>query len=199
MSRLSLNRGGPRDLAALRDGLEAANAAAACWTGAGLLPQELAKAGEAATGLDPALAARLRHALADSLPLNRRDGGFVRPGYDSALDEFRALRDESRAVIAALQARYADVTGRKQIKLKHNHFLGYFIEVPQAQGERLLKPPYDGHFVHRQTMADAMRFSTTELAELEVKMASAAEEALAREMALFDELAALLLGGTSGA
>ena len=194
LSRLALNRGGPRDLAAVRDGLEAAKAAAAMLTGAGLLPQELARAGEAATGIDPALAARLRHALADTLPLNRRDGGFVRPGYDSILDELRALRDESRAVIAALQARYADATGSKQLKLKHNHFLGYFIEVPQAQGERLLKPPYDGQFVHRQTMADAMRFSTKELAELEVKMASAAGEALAREETVFEALADLLLG-----
>jgi DNA mismatch repair protein MutS len=194
LSRLSLNRGGPRDLAALRDGLEAARALAQSLAGAGLLPQEVAEAREAIAGLDPTLAIRLRRALADSLPLNRRDGGFVRPFYDAALDEFRALRDESRGVIAALQARYADVAGTKQLKLKHNHFLGYFIEVPQAHGERLLKPPHEGFFVHRQTMADAMRFSTKELAELEVKIASAAEEALARESAIFEELTALLLG-----
>ena len=75
----------------------------------------------------------MRQALADSLPLDRRDGGFVRAGYDAALDALRALRDESRGVIAALQARYSDLTGTKQLKLKHNHFLGYFVEVPQAQ------------------------------------------------------------------
>ena len=96
-------------------------------------------------------------------------------------------------MIAALQARYADLAGTKQLKLKHNHFLGYFIEVPQTHGERLLKPPHDGLFVHRQTMADAMRFSTKELAELEVKIASAADEALSREEAIFEDLAALLL------
>ena len=163
--------------------------------GAGPLPAELAGAREAIAGLDPALARRLRQALADSPPLNRHDGGFVRAGYDAPLDEFRALRDESRGVIAALQARYCDVAGTKQLKLKHNHFLGYFIEVPQAHGERLLKPPHEGLFVHRQTMADAMRFSTKELAGLEVKMASAAEEALSRELAIFEELAGLLLAG----
>jgi DNA mismatch repair protein MutS len=194
LSRLALNRGGPRDLSGLRDGLDAAQALSDMLAGAGLLPQELAEAREAARQLDPALAARLRQALADSLPLNRRDGGFVRAGYDAALDALRALRDESRGVIAALQARYSDLTGTKQLKLKHNHFLGYFVEVPQAQGERLLKPPHDGLFVHRQTMANAMRFSTKELAELEVKIASAADEALAREEAIFAELAALLLG-----
>jgi DNA mismatch repair protein MutS len=193
LSRLALDRGGPRDLAALGAGIEAAHAIADMLAGTEPLPAELAQASKAAASVAPSIATRLRQALADSLPLNRRDGGFVRAGYDAALDELRALRDESRGVVAALQAHYCDVTGTKQLKLKHNHFLGYFIEVPQAHGERLLKPPHDGVFVHRQTMADAMRFSTMELAELEVKIASAAEEALAREQAIFDELAALLL------
>ena len=193
LSRLALNRGGPRDLSSLRDGLEAGQAVVRMLGGAGLLPHELAEARDALCAPDPTLAARLRQVLADTLPLNRRDGGFVAAGFDASLDELRALRDESRGVIAALQARYAERTETKQLKLKHNHFLGYFIEVPQAHGERLLKPPHDGFFVHRQTMAGAMRFSTKELAELEVKIASAAEEALAREAAIFEELAALLL------
>jgi DNA mismatch repair protein MutS len=194
LSRLALNRGGPRDLAALRDGVAAAHAVADLLGKTGHVPQELAQASEAAADVDPSLAARLSDALAESLPQNRRDGGFVRAGHDAVLDEFRALRDESRSVIAALQARYADLAGTKKLKLKHNLFLGYFIEVPQAQGEMLVRPPHHTMFVHRQTMADAMRFSTKELAELEVKIASAAEEALAREQTIFETLAALLLG-----
>jgi DNA mismatch repair protein MutS len=193
LSRLALNRGGPRDLAALCVGIEAANAVARLLATTGRLPHEIGQASEAATGVDPALATRLRGAFAETLPQNRRDGGFVRAGYDAVLDELRALRDESRGVIAALQVRYADLAGTKQLKLKHNHFLGHFIEVPQAQGEILLKPPHDAMFVHRQTMADAMRFSTKELAELEVKIASAAEEALAREETIFETLTALVL------
>ncbi len=193
LSRLAVNRGGPRDLAALRSGLAAAQTAAHLLEQTGPLPQELAEACEAAARIDPAIAARLQDALAETLPLNRRDGGFIRPGFDAALDEFRALRDESREVIAALQARYSELTECKQLKIRHNHFLGYFIEVPQAQGERLLKPPHDAFFVHRQTMAGAMRFSTKELAGLEVKIAAAAEEALGREQAIFEELAAPLL------
>src|ERR1700730_6503228 len=194
LSRLALDRGGPRDLAALRVGIEAANAVACLLAKTGRLLQELGQASEAAIDVDPALVTRLSDALAETLPLNRRDGGFVRAGHDPALDELRALRDENRSVIAALQARYADLAGTKQLKLKHNHFLGYFLEVPQAQGERLLKSPHDTMFVHRQTMADAMRFSTKELAELEVKIASAAEEAHAREQTIFETLAALVLG-----
>src|ERR1700732_1869103 len=194
LSRLALNRGGPRDLAALCMGIEAAKAVTHLLDKTRRLPRELGQASEAATGLDPALATRLRDALAETVPLNRRDGGFVRASHDAALDELRALRDESRSVIAALQARYTDLVGTKQLRLKHNHFLGYFIEVSQAQGEKLLKPPHDTTFVHRQTMAGAMRFSTKELAELEVKIASAAEESLAREQTIFETLAALVLG-----
>jgi DNA mismatch repair protein MutS len=194
LSRLALNRGGPRDLTALRVGIKAANAVARLLNNIGRLPRELGEASEAAAGVDPVLATRLGDALAENLPLNRRDGGFIRVGHDAVLDELRALRDESRSVIAALQARYADLAGTKQLRLKHNHFLGHFIEVPQAQGEKLLKPPHDTMFVHRQTMAGAMRFSTKELADLEVKIASAAEEALAREQTIFETLVALVLG-----
>ncbi len=193
LSRLALCRGGPRDLAALRDGLAAANEIAMTMANCQALPDELAAACAAVREADPSLSGCLTAAMAESLPLHRRDGGFIRPGHDRVLDELRALRDESRNVIAALQARYADLLGSKQLKLKHNHFLGYFIEVPQPQGERLLKPPHDALFVHRQTMAGAMRFSTKELAELDAKIASAAGEALAREQAIFDELAARLL------
>src|SRR5262249_17518720 len=66
---------------------------------------ELAQAARALRKLDPALARELNAALAEELPHLKRDGGFVRAGYDAALDEVRALRDESRRVIAALQAR----------------------------------------------------------------------------------------------
>ncbi|HTJ03205.1 MAG TPA: DNA mismatch repair protein MutS, partial [Methylovirgula sp.] len=187
-ARLSLSRGGPRDLAALRDGLAAA-AGIAARLGAIDCPADLAEAAKAAGAVDPAIAARLGDALAQELPLKRSDGNFIRGDYDAELDEVRALRDASRRVIADLQGRYATLTDIRQLKLKHNNFLGFFIEVPQAQGERLMKPPHDTTFVHRQTMADAMRFSTVELAELDGKISSAADRALAREQALFDAMA----------
>ena len=143
--------------------------------------------------VEPELEATLRAALADDLPLAKRDGGFVRAGHAGALDEARALRDESRRVIASLQARYCELTETRQLKIKHNHFLGFFIEVPQSQGEKLLRPPFAQDFVHRQTMADAMRFSTGELAELEARIASAADRALALELEIFDGLAQLVM------
>jgi DNA mismatch repair protein MutS len=197
VSRLALDRGGPRDLAAVRDGLVAAAALAQMLAAAPALPDELRQAGAAAGGVDEALTAQLAEALAESLPLQRRDGGFVRRDYDAGLDECRALRDETRKVIAALQARYCELAETRQLRLKHNNFLGHFIEVPQAQGEKLLRPPYDAIFIHRQTMADAMRFSTADLAELEVKIASAADEALSREQAIFAGLAGRILARES--
>jgi DNA mismatch repair protein MutS len=122
----------------------------------------------------------------------KRDGGFVRAGYDAALDETRGLRDESRRVVAALQARYADATGVRALKVRHNNVLGYFIEVTQQHGEKLLAAPLNATFIHRQTLAGQVRFTTTELAALEAKIASAADRALAMELAIFDKLAALV-------
>ncbi|MGB9364827.1 MAG: DNA mismatch repair protein MutS, partial [Xanthobacteraceae bacterium] len=102
----------------------------------------------------------------------------------------RALRDESRRVVAALQARYADETGTRALKVRHNNVLGYFVEVTAQHGEKLLAPPLNATFIHRQTLAGQVRFTTTELAALEAKIASAADRALAMELDIFERLAA---------
>ena len=190
LARLVVGRGGPRDLAGVREGILAAVALAADLEQAAHLPGELAQAANALRGPDPALAARLAAALADELPYLKRDGGFVRAGYHAALDEARALRDESRRVIAALQARYAEMTAVRALKVRHNNVLGYFVEVTAQHGDRLLAAPLNATFIHRQTLAGQVRFTTTELGELEAKIASAAERALGIELATFDELAA---------
>ena len=188
LSRLSLDRGGPRDLAAVRDGLAAAATLAGILETAAELPLELLsayarlRAGCAELGRD------LETLLAEDLPLLKRDGGFVRPGALAALDEARSLRDESRRVIAELQASYANEAGVRQLKIKHNNFLGYFIETPQAAGEMLLKAPHSATFIHRQTMAGAMRFTTNALTDLDQRIASAADRALALELEGFERL-----------
>src|SRR5215204_893084 len=188
LSRLALERGGPRDLACLRDGLVAAAAIGDLLGGVAALPAEIAGAAGGLAALDPGLPQALAAALADELPLNRRDGGFVRPGHEPALDEARELQQDSRRFIAALQARYAAETGCRALRIKHNHMLGYFVEVPAAVGEAFLRRPQKDVFVHRQTMADAMRFSTVELGELQARIASAADRALKIELAIFDAL-----------
>ena len=188
LARLSLGRGGPRDLAALRDGLATAAAIGAELVRAPDLPEELAGAAAALCGLDPALGRDLEAALADTLPLNRRDGNFIRPEIDPALDEARLLGQDSRRVIAALQGRYVAETGCRTLRIKHNSMLGYFVEVPSAAGEAFLRGPHPV-FVHRQSMAGAMRFTSAELGELAGRIASAGERALGIELGHFERLA----------
>jgi DNA mismatch repair protein MutS len=187
LSRLSLGRGGPRDLAAIRDGLEGALAIAALLGDD--LPEELAARQVALAALPVDLLAKLSHLLADNVPLLRRDGGFVREGALPALDEARTLREDARRVVAELQGRYAAETGIRNLRIKHNNVLGYFIEVGDAQGRVLAGEGGEARFVHRQTMASAMRFTTGELAELESRIAGAAAEALRLELECFERLA----------
>jgi DNA mismatch repair protein MutS len=188
LSRLTLGRGGPRDLAAVRDALaEAAS-----------LRQLLAEDGQLAplpAGLAAArhelghhaeLVDRLARALAAELPLFARDGGFIAAGYAPELDELRTLRDESRRLIVQLEARYRSETGIPSLKIRHNNVLGYYVEATPTHADKLMKS--DGAFIHRQTLASAMRFTTVELGELERKIASAADKALAIELAMFDDL-----------
>ncbi|MFC4170466.1 DNA mismatch repair protein MutS [Microvirga sp. GCM10011540] len=193
LSRLSLGRGGPRDLACVRDGLFAARDLGLELAITPDLPKELRHAAERLQSLRTDAADRLAAALAEDLPLLKRDGGFIRTGFDQNLDELRELQHDSRRFIAALQTRYASETGCRTLRVKHNHMIGYFVEVPQNVGEDLLKEPWKDTFVHRQTMAGAMRFSTMELGELESKIASASDRALKIELGLFDDMAQELL------
>jgi DNA mismatch repair protein MutS len=190
LARIVIGRGGPRDLAAIRDGICAAVEFSTRLSALADVRRDIADAIAALRRPDAAIATELAQALADELPAFRRDGGFVRTGYQAALDEARALRDESRRVIAALQVRYAETTGVKSLKIRHNNVLGYFVDVTAQHGEKLLTPPLNGTFIHRQTLAGQVRFTTTELGELEAKIANAADRALALELEIFDALSA---------
>jgi DNA mismatch repair protein MutS len=190
LSRLVIGRGGPRDLAAIRDGLAAAATISARLSALSGLPDEVAAIAAALRRPSAGILGELSAALADELPAFKRDGGFIREGYDPALDETRALRDRSRKVIAELQARYAEETGIRVLKIRHNNVLGYFVEVTAQHGDKLTAPPLNTRFIHRQTLAGQIRFTTTELGELEAKIVSAADRALGLELEHFDRLAA---------
>jgi DNA mismatch repair protein MutS len=195
LSRLSLQRGGPRDLAAVSASLAAARDIAD-FLGHEDAPTEASRDIAELAAVDATLEQKISRSLNKELPLDRRAGGFIARGVDAELDEASDLRDHSRKIVAGLQAKYVELAEVRQLKVKHNNFLGYFIEVAQAHGEKLLRPPFDATFTHRQTMADAMRFSTRELVELDARIASAAERALARELAIFDELVAAIIAQT---
>src|SRR5271166_708709 len=188
LARLSLDRGGPRDLAAIRDGLAAAGALASILEAADDLPPDLLGDYARLRADCGALERDLQSTLADDLPLLKRDGGFVRANALPALDEALRLRDESRRVIAEMQSSYAEQAGVRQLKIKHNNFLGFYIETQQAAGETLLKAPLNATFIHRQTMAGAMRFTTNALVDLEARIASSADQALALELDAFERL-----------
>ncbi|TGQ45451.1 DNA mismatch repair protein MutS [Mesorhizobium sp. M4B.F.Ca.ET.214.01.1.1] len=194
LSRLALNRGGPRDLGALRAGFEAADAIVHLFA-ATTLPRELAAALASIKALPRDLRDHLSQALDEELPLLKRDGGFVRSSYNAELDEMRALRDESRKVIAGLERSLIEETGIRSLKIRHNNVLGYYIEVTANHHAAMTgSDEAKGRFIHRQTMANAMRFTTTELAELESKIANAADRALSIELAAFDRLTAEVVG-----
>jgi DNA mismatch repair protein MutS len=186
LTRLSLGRGGPRDLAALCRSLGETASLREMLAAPGLipLPERLTEARHG-LGEHGVLVERLGRALADELPLFARDGGFVAAGYSDELDEWRSLRDESRRMIAGLQARYAGESAIATLKIRHNNVIGYYIEVAANHAGKL-----GPEFIHRQTMAGAQRYTTAELADLETKIASAAERALALELRLYEDLVA---------
>jgi len=172
LSRLALDRGGPRDLAAIRAGLAQAE---------GITGDELPPIlGEAMASLrgHGTLIDLLDRALVAEPPILARDGGFVATEFDAELDETRRLRDEGRGVIAAMQVEYAALSGISSLKIKHNNVLGYFIETTALHAERMLSKPLSETFIHRQTTAGQVRFTTLPLSEMETRILNAGNHAL---------------------
>ncbi len=191
LSRIALGRGAPRDLGLVRDGLATASHLAGLLSraaGAMGLPELLSEVMQRIAGVEPSLAEQLTAALVDEPGHQKRDGGFVRPGFRADLDDAQRLRDDSRRVMATLEAGYIETTGIKTLKVRHNNILGFFIETTAINARPLLAPPLSDTFRHRQTMANAVRFTTTELQETEGRIASAAERALAVELEVFTAL-----------
>ncbi|MCA0042133.1 DNA mismatch repair protein MutS [Celeribacter litoreus] len=189
LSRLGLERGGPRDLAAIRNGLTQAEdiyEALSAKPVSTLIQQKMAFLTEHAELID-----LLDAALVAEPPLLARDGGYIAPNYDEELDECRTLRDEGRGVIASLQSKYSEIAGVSSLKIKHNNVLGYFIETTATHAEKMLS--LSETFIHRQTTANQVRFTTLELSELETKIHNAGGRALEIEKRLFETLRMAIL------
>ncbi|MDC0398484.1 DNA mismatch repair protein MutS [Alphaproteobacteria bacterium] len=188
LSRLAVDRGGPRDLRAVCDGLKASASLGKLiknWeTELSYLPLRVESNIEQ-LGCYTDLIELLNKALAENLPMFARDGGFIEVGHHAELDRLRALKDERRQLIAELQKKYADDSGINSIKIKHNNVLGYFVEVTSLHAPKLNSQE---SFIHRQTMTNATRFTTIELKELERDLSQAADRALAIEQKCFFEL-----------
>ena len=191
LSRLALERGGPRDLAAIRNGLMQAESIAQKCEGQDL-PDLIAGAVRDLLGFDELLSL-LDAALVADPPLMARDGGFIAAGYDPELDESRTLRDEGRSVIAGMQQKYSEHTGITSLKIKHNNVLGYFIETTATHADKMLSAPLSETYIHRQTTANQVRFTTVELSEIETRILNAGNRALEIEKRLYKRLSRAIL------
>ncbi|MEP2262010.1 MAG: DNA mismatch repair protein MutS, partial [Paracoccaceae bacterium] len=187
LSRLGLDRGGPRDLAAIRNGLTQAGRIE--FKGSSSLIADLIKR---LSGFDELLVL-LNDALVAEPPLLTRDGGFIAKGFDAELDDARTLRDEGRGVIASMQAEYSKETNISALKIKHNNVLGYFIETTATHAEKMLAAPLSEKFIHRQTTANAVRFTTVALSELETRILNSGARALEIEKSLYETLKSAIL------
>ena len=188
LSRLSLDRGGPRDIDAIRRGLAIGREILSRLTRTDIPLAVSNLIGE------KTLSDLLERALVAEPPMLLRDGGMVTEGFDANLDEARTLRDEGRGVIAALQKQYAEATGVGSLKIKHNNVLGYFIETTATHAEKM---GHDSNFIHRQTTANQVRFTTVELSEMETKILNAGARAQEIETRIFGELRAAILDASA--
>ena len=190
VSRIALGRGGPRDLAAIRNALSQLPAIEGLLLGE--VPEIIGAWLQDFSSFE-GLLEMLDSALVAEPPLLVRDGGFIASGYDADLDEARTLRDEGRSVIAGFQADYVRETGISSLKIKHNNVLGYFIETTATHAEKMLSAEFSEKFIHRQTTANAVRFTTLELSEIETKILNAGARALELEKRVFDRLVGAIL------
>ena len=199
LSRLALDRGGPRDLTAIRAGISGALRVSDMLVVG--VPPLLATAARALVGHE-VLSALLEEALVAEPPLLVRDGGFVATGFDAELDETRQLRDEGRGVVAGMQADYIAATGIQSLKIKHNNVLGYFIETTTTHADKMFAPPLSETFIHRQTTANQVRFTTLPLSEIETRILNAGNHAVEIEKRHYEAFRAAVLqksGPISGA
>ncbi|MBW8308384.1 MAG: DNA mismatch repair protein MutS [Candidatus Paracaedibacteraceae bacterium] len=181
LSRLNMMRGSPRDLACIRDGLTMAMQIRQKFTGLELstgLKKHIQRLGHHTDLTD-----KLTRALAEELPFYTRDGGFIAEGYHGELDTYRYLRDNTKDHIAQLQGDYIARTGINSLKIKHNNIIGYHIDITPSHATKV---PED--FIHRQTLASSLRYSTPELAELERKITVAAHQVMELELQIFNDL-----------
>lgn len=191
LSRLILGRGGPRDLKTLAGTLKQGELISATFARHPnldtplnikmiLSQMSLSDKTQLAVLVDD-----LNKALQDDVPMLARDGNFIKAGWSPELDQLKILRDESRKIIAGLQVQYAQRADVPTLKIKHNNVLGFFIEVTPKYADKMLSMGADSPFIHRQTLVSAVRFTTTELAELDAKISGAGDKALAIEQAIF--------------
>jgi DNA mismatch repair protein MutS len=193
LSRLALGRGGPRDLLTLRHTLAAYQRLREPWLMPGArteIPPQLQAALDTLAGHE-ILAETLVRALKEDVPYLARDGNFVAAGFRADLDEYRRLRDEGKRVLTVMEQQLRGTTGIPSLKVKYNQVLGYFIEITPIHEKKV--PP---EFIHRQSLAGALRYSTPELNDTARRIDEAADKTLKLELLVYEELVQAVLAQT---
>ena len=184
LTRIAIRTARPRDFAQLRDTLERVPAvrqviASILTTTSSPLLTTL----DQQVGEYPYLHKLLTKAIIDTPPVLIRDGGVIAPGYDEALDELRALKENAGQYLVDLEIRERETTGITNLKVSYNRVHGYYIEVSRLQSDKV-----PDRYIRRQTLKGAERYITPELKSFEDKVLSSSERALAREKALYEQL-----------
>lgn len=203
-SRIMLGSARPRELVALRDSLPVLGACVAQIQTQSGLKSDVLTAGSppsdgvpspevaaqimlqqlaSAAAIDPAIAERLTATLMDEPAAQIRDGGVIRPGLDSALDELRAISEGCDSFLADMEARERERTGIATLKVGYNSVHGFYIEIGRSHADRI-----PAEYRRRQTLKATERYITPELKAFEDKALSARERALARERLLYEQL-----------
>ncbi len=182
LGRSLVGRATPRDLLALKDGLEAAasltvlfqeeDAGAIKWLGEGLRPME-------------DLVALIEGAIAPELQGEPGEGGVVKHGYSEELDRLRAAAGDAREFIAGLERKERAATGIKSLKVGYNRVFGYYLEVSNAHRDQVPEG-----YLRRQTLVSGERFITTELKEYESLVLNARERIQEMEKELYRQVCA---------
>ena len=195
LSRICIGRGGPRDLAAIRNGLFHARHLAEVLEYSGVSLPENIKHYLNMMGNHDALLSKLQRALKDEVTgMLARDGNFVAEGFHPKLDELRGLRKNSREHIRQMQEDYRKLTGVNTLKISQNNVLGYFVEVSPTNSSKIT----DEQFIHRQTLASAVRYTTEALRQLENDILSASEQCQRIELLVFETLVTDIMQSADG-
>lgn len=188
--RISLDRGGPRDFLAIQNSLEKGQELSRSLIN--LNSNLIEKAKKDLEGNEKIISL-LKDVFSDNAPLLARDGGFVRSGFNVDLDNIKKLRDDGRQIISSMQTQFSSMTGISSLKIKYNNVLGYFIETPATHAKKMLGEEFANTFIHRQTTANAVRFTTLELSEIETKILNAGGRALSLELEIFEQIKTKIL------
>ena len=125
----------------------------------------------------------IENAIVEEPPFQMKDGGYINPGFNKELDEFRSLCTNAKGVIEQIEESEREKTGIKGLKIKYNRVFGYYIEITKSNLDMVPQ-----EYIRKQTLTNCERYITEELKELESKVLTASEKMVALESEIFNEI-----------